>query len=158
MESRSFKATSQAHHYLIEVFSCDVSILVEICFLENLVNFLVSQSLAQLFSNALKFLSCDFSLYRFMITFFWKSKDLKTLSISSWVRVYPIFPVANFRKVSKVNPPAPSVSRSLRILKTNLLLAANPRLTKAFFSSTGSTTPLPSLSKMSKAVLISLTS
>lgn len=43
------------------------------------------------------------------------------------------------------------------MLKTNLLLDANPRLTKALLSSMGSTIPLPSESKMSKAVLISLT-
>ena len=41
---------------------------------------------------------------------------------------------------------------------TNLLLDANPRLIKAFLSSIASTTPLPLVSKISKALLISLTS
>ena len=86
------------------------------------------------------------------------SNDLKTSLISALVWLYPSLPVANFKNAAKVSPPTFSVSRSLRMLQTNLLVAANPRLTNAFFSQMGSTMPLESLSKISKAHLISLTS
>lgn len=156
-DSQSFSVSPMAHHS-VEVLSSYISVLVEVSFLEDLVHFLVSQVFSQLGSHGLELLGCDFSLNCQNPTFFWKSNDLKTPSIYSRVWLSPSFPVASLRKVSKVSPPTWSVSRSLRMLRTNLLEAAKPRLTKAFLSSTGSTTPLPSLSKISKASLIPLIS
>ena len=131
---RSFKPSCPLGDYTVKIFSSNVPVMVFISFLENFVDLLVSEMLAQFGNYLLKLMGIYFTLNNREITFFWRSNDLKTFSIWSLVWVCPSFPVARCRKASKVSPPACVTSRSWMILYTNLLLAAKPRLTKAFFS------------------------
>lgn len=49
-------------HDVVKVISCDESIIVQICLDEHLLDFLVSQVLAQILSNLFQFEDCNFSL------------------------------------------------------------------------------------------------
>lgn len=49
-------------HHLVEIFGCDVSILVGVGLLEDLVHFFVGEMFSQLGSHILELISVDFSL------------------------------------------------------------------------------------------------
>ena len=103
-------------HHCIEVLSSDVSIIVKISFLENLVDLLIRKVFSQFSSHQLELLSVYFSLNKTLFTFLFKSNERKTSHTSSCVCSSPNRPVASFKKDSKVKPPTFSVSKSFRML------------------------------------------
>ena len=86
------------------------------------------------------------------------SNDWNTLSTSALLSLSLSLAVASLKNSAKSIPPDWSSSNSAKIWYTNLFCPPNPRLSKALFNYWGSTTPLRSPSKISKAILMSLTS
>ncbi len=84
------------------------------------------------------------------------SNDLNTFS-TSVLASFLSLAVENLKNSLKSIPPDWSSSNSAKTWYTNLFFP-NPRLSKAFFNYRGFMTPLWSASKMSKAILIYLTS
>ena len=78
MHEGSFIVGGLVHHHCVEVLSCDVAGVVDVHFLEDLVDFLVGQVLSQFSSHHLELLGVDFSLSYVIFTLLSKSKDLKT--------------------------------------------------------------------------------
>lgn len=145
-------------HDAIEIFSCHIAVTVEVRLWEDLLHFVVSQVFAELEGHMFELLGVDLSLNKMILTFLSWSKEKNTFSICFLEWAVPSLPVASFKNSPKFKPSGCSPSREFMMLYTSLLALANPRLTKACLSSPASTSPLPSVSKMLKAALTSLTS
>ena len=153
-------------HDVVEVVSGDLLIAVGISAFDHLLEFLFRDVFPKLFGHSSQVLDADES----RVLLVEESEDLGSSStrllalfMSSRVSLSLMRAVIMFRNslirylpaYSKSIEPLLFLSRSEIIWKIVWFLASNPRLCMAAFNSLGSIVPLPSVSKRSKASLIS---
>ena len=102
-------------HDVVEVVGSDEAVVVEVGLHEDLLDFLVSEVLAEVVGDLLELVDGEFALDYGKDTALLMSKDTKTLSTSALLSLSDSLAVASLRNSAKSIPPDWSSSSSARI-------------------------------------------